>query len=191
MPSHARASFSTSSIDLTTLTPPPLPAAAGMNLGFHYPDRSGQGLGGGDSLFHREGGLGRWARACKAAQDLFGLIFVDIHGVTPERRCGRRLKVRRTIGSTIFVVQGGELAAKKEAPRKGFGPCGRSDQPAGKRSFTGRAINSVEAEAADTALQGHAGQMQSARTGPGERAKLWALEAASAALSLALATTRS
>ena len=37
---------------------------------------------------------------------------------------------------------------------------GALDQPASKRSFTGQAINSVEAQAPHAALQGHACQMQ-------------------------------
>ena len=60
-----------------------LAAAAGMDLGLHHPDRAGQGLGGGNRLFHREGGLATGHGRAEAAQDLFCLIFVYIHGVTP------------------------------------------------------------------------------------------------------------
>ena len=60
-----------------------LAAAAGMDLRLHHPDRAAQFLGRRDRFLDREGGLAARHRHAEAAQDLLGLIFVDIHGVSP------------------------------------------------------------------------------------------------------------
>ena len=65
-----------------------LAAAAGMDLGFHHPDRAAQFQGCGHGFLDREGGFAAWDRNTESAQDLFGLIFVYIHGVGPEKRGG-------------------------------------------------------------------------------------------------------
>jgi len=60
-----------------------LAAAAGMDLGLHHPDRAAQRFGGLHGLFHREGRHALRDRHAESAQHLFGLIFMDIHGVSP------------------------------------------------------------------------------------------------------------
>jgi hypothetical protein len=67
-----------------------LAAAAGMDLRFHHPDRAAQFLGGSNGFFHREGAPAFWHRHAESAQDFFGLIFVDIHGVSPRKGVGKR-----------------------------------------------------------------------------------------------------
>ena len=62
-----------------------LAAAAGMDLRLHHPDRAAQFLGRRHRFLDREGGLAARHRHAEAAQDLFGLIFVDVHGKTPEK----------------------------------------------------------------------------------------------------------
>ena len=59
-----------------------LAAAAGMDLRLHHPDRTAQFLGRGHRFLDREGGLARGTGAPKAAQNLLGLIFMDIHGIS-------------------------------------------------------------------------------------------------------------
>ena len=63
-----------------------LAASAGMDLRLHHPDRAAQFLGRRDGFLDREGRLASGNGHAKAAQNLFGLIFVDIHGDSPYRR---------------------------------------------------------------------------------------------------------
>ena len=74
------ASFFTSSMDLTTLTPPPLPRPPAWICAFTTQTGPGSSLRRRHGFFHREGGLAAGHRRAEAAQDLFGLIFVNVHG---------------------------------------------------------------------------------------------------------------
>ena len=65
-----------------------LAAAAGMNLGLHHPDRTAQLFGRLDRFFDRESGLAFGDRHAESGKHLFGLIFVNIHGVSPRKNRG-------------------------------------------------------------------------------------------------------
>jgi len=72
------------------LTPPPLPRPPAWIWAFTTQNRAAQFLGRRDGFFHREGGLALRHRRAEAAQNLFGLIFVDIHGVSLNSGRGKR-----------------------------------------------------------------------------------------------------
>ena len=56
-----------------------LAAPAGMDLRLDHPDRSAQFLGRRDGFIDREGGFAARRGGAEAAQNLFRLIFVDVH----------------------------------------------------------------------------------------------------------------
>ena len=57
-----------------------LAAAAGVDLRLHHPDRAGQRLRGGHRFLRREGRRALRHRHAILAQQLLGLILVDVHG---------------------------------------------------------------------------------------------------------------
>ncbi len=69
------------------LLEPALAAAAGMDLGLHHPDRPAERLGRFLRLADREDGDAFRHRRAEAAEQLLGLVFVDVHGPwSPVRR---------------------------------------------------------------------------------------------------------
>src|ERR1051326_4552685 len=63
-----------------------LTAPAGVNLRFHDPPRSAQLFGRGNGFVDSKGGFALWGRRPKGAQDLFGLVFLDIHAISKSWR---------------------------------------------------------------------------------------------------------
>ena len=60
-------------------------AAAGMNLGFHHPNRTAQFLGALDRFIDGEGGHAARHRDAEFLQYGFRLILVNIHSAVPAR----------------------------------------------------------------------------------------------------------
>src|SRR5690606_6955524 len=58
-----------------------LAAATGVDLGLDHPDRAAEFLGGSDSFVNGERRDTSWDRHTESAQDLFALVFVNLHGV--------------------------------------------------------------------------------------------------------------
>ncbi len=66
-----------------------LAAAAGVDLRLDDPQRSGQLLGGGDRFLDAHRGMAGGHRHAELREQLFGLIFVDVHGARPLSRLAR------------------------------------------------------------------------------------------------------
>ncbi len=60
-----------------------LAASAGVDLAFHHPDRTGQRADSGLCLIEAGDRDALRNRCAKALQDLFGLMFVDVHHTLP------------------------------------------------------------------------------------------------------------
>jgi len=61
-----------------------LAASTSMNLRLHHPDRSAQCFSGLHRLIHRESGDAFRHRHAVTFQNLLGLVFVDVHAVSPK-----------------------------------------------------------------------------------------------------------
>ena len=95
-------------------------AAAGMDLRLHHPDRPAKLLRRSDRFLHREGGLAARHGHAEAAQNLLGLIFVDVHGKFLGFDGGMRGTIAQPWAKRIAQ---GELSARSgfcNARRAGF-----------------------------------------------------------------------
>src|SRR5438067_13227519 len=91
------------------LHPARLAAAAGMNLRLDHPDRAAERAGGGGGFVGAGGDLARRDRDSVAAEQLLGLIFVEIHRPPAARRARILLENARSC-DTDRVPDAGEDA---------------------------------------------------------------------------------
>src|SRR5690606_9024404 len=89
----------------------PLAAATGVDLGLDHPDRAAEFHGGSDSFVNGERRDTSWDRHTESAQDLFALVFVNLHGVKT------RSLVMRSDGCPASIGR------RQTGPRPSFWAC--------------------------------------------------------------------
>ncbi len=92
-----------------------LAAATGMDLGFHHPDRAAQFFGGLDGFLDGESRLALGHRHAESAQNLFGLIFVYIHGVSLGKTEAKGKRAHNSSGTALCNAADGLQMERRPA----------------------------------------------------------------------------